>query len=189
VGHDLVLADGYLASSGGQWRSWTARAISLNKGKPPEPQTDTHALENSINYIIGASMLITRGFYERVGKMREDYFLYCEEVEWCLRAIAKGMRLGFASDAWVLHYQGTTTGAGGEASGRSRLSVYLGERNKVLTTRDRFPARLPIAALASLAIHAWRFARRGAWAQFGYGLAGWWGGLRGERGVPKWMRG
>jgi N-acetylglucosaminyl-diphospho-decaprenol L-rhamnosyltransferase len=74
------------------------------------------------------------------------------------------------------------------AGGRSRLSVYLGERNKVLTTRDRFPARLPIAALGSLAAHTRRFAKRGAWAQLGYGFAGWWAGLRGERGVPKWMQ-
>ena len=65
VGNDLVLDDGRLASSGGQWRRWTARAISINKGKFRQPQADTRTLESRINYIIGASMLITRDFHQR----------------------------------------------------------------------------------------------------------------------------
>jgi len=41
-----------------------------------------------MNYILGASMLIDGTFLSRAGHMRDDYFLYCEEVEWCLRARA-----------------------------------------------------------------------------------------------------
>ena len=189
AGGPLCLPGGVIQSYGGVWQAWLARPVSIGHSNRRDAGVDPATIERRQTYLNGASMLVGRRFLETVGPMREDYFLYCEEVEWCLHATAKGLRLGFAPNAWVLHYQGTTTGAGGEASGRSRLSVYLGERNKVLTTRDRFPARLPIAAPASLAIHAWRFAKRGAWAQFGYGLAGWWAGLRGERGVPTWMRG
>lgn len=189
VGGPLHLTNGTVQSYGGLWQAWLARPVSIGHGRAQDAPVDPTAIERTQNYLNGASMLVGRRFLETVGPMREDYFLYCEEVEWCLRAGAQGMRLGFAPDATVLHYQGTTTGAGGHLAGRSRLSVYLGERNKILTTRDRYPARLPVAALAVLAVHAWRFARRGAWAQFRYGLAGWWAGLRGERGVPEWMAG
>ena len=189
VGGPLYLASGTVQSYGGVWQAWLARPISIGNGAAQDATVDPAAIERTQNYLNGASMLIGRRFLETVGPMREDYFLYCEEVEWCLRATAQGMRLGFAPNAAVLHYQGTTTGAGGHAAGRSRLSVYLGERNKILTTRDRYPRRLPLAALAVLAAHVWRFARLGAWAQFGYGLAGWWAGLRDRRGVPDWMGG
>jgi N-acetylglucosaminyl-diphospho-decaprenol L-rhamnosyltransferase len=189
VGGPLHLPNGTVQSYGGVWQAWLARPVSIGHGSAQGAPIDPAAIERTQNYLNGASMLVGRRFLQTVGPMREDYFLYCEEVEWCLRAMDQGMRLGFAPGAAVLHFQGTTTGAGGRVGTRSRLSVYLGERNKILTTRDRYPARLPTAALAALVVHAWRFARAGAWPQFGYGLAGWWAGLRNERGVPAWARG
>jgi GT2 family glycosyltransferase len=181
------LHNGTVQSYGGRWTGWLARPVSLGHGGAQDAAIDAAAIERRQNYLNGASMLVGRRFLETVGPMREDYFLYCEEVEWCLRAQAKGMRLGFAPEAIVLHAQGTTTGAGGQPAGRSRLSVYLGERNKILTTRDCYPALLPVAALAALAAHIRRFGPRGAWAQLRYGLAGWWDGLMNRRGVPAWM--
>jgi GT2 family glycosyltransferase len=115
--------------------------------------------------------------------MREDYFLYGEEIEWCVRATALGLRLGFAPDAQVLHQGGSTTGS----SGWSRLSVYLGERNKVLLTRDRFPGCMPSAVVASALILVVRCVQRRAWRQILYGLSGWMDGLRNRRGPPRWL--
>jgi N-acetylglucosaminyl-diphospho-decaprenol L-rhamnosyltransferase len=187
VGHDLVDQDGRLGSNGGQWRKWSARAISINKGKFRDPQADTRALENSINYIVGASMLITRDFYLRTGKMREDYFLYCEEVEWCLRAVRQGGSLGYAPDAVVLHVQGTATGGGGTLKTRSKTAVYLSERNRILLTRDVFPRHLAITALLSLLHLLIKYGKAGAWRQAGYAISGWLAGLRDERGKPDWF--
>ena len=187
VGNDLVLDDGRLASSGGQWRRWTARAISINKGKFRQPQADTRTLESRINYIIGASMLITRDFHQRTGKMREDYFLYCEEVEWCLRAIRQGEKLGYAPDAVVLHAQGTATGGGGALNTRSKTAIYLSERNRILLTRDVFPDYLAIPALLSLLHLLIKYGKAGAWRQTGYAISGWLAGLRNERGKPHWL--
>jgi hypothetical protein len=67
------------------------------------------------------------------------------------------------------------------------MPVYLDERNKILVTRDRFPARLIVAAGAAFMLLFLRFARRGAWAQLDYGLSGWLAGLRNERGPPPWL--
>jgi hypothetical protein len=127
-------------------------------------------------------MLVGRTFVDAVGLMREDYFLYCEETEWFLRPDARRLRLGFAADARVRHAQGSTTGAGEAIRAMPRLPIYLNERNKMLLTRDRFWARLPVAAAAALLQLVARYARRGAWRQFGYGLSGWSAGLAGRRG-------
>ena len=187
VGCPVHLQSGKVQSYGGHWSGWLARPVSIGHGGPQDAPVDVAAIERGQNYLNGASMLVGRRFLETVGLMREDYFLYCEEVEWCLRALARGMRLGFAPDAIVLHAQGTTTGAGGHLAGRSRLSVYLGERNKILTTRDCYPGLLPVAALAALVAHLRRFGPAGAWAQLRYGLEGWWDGLMNRRGVPPWV--
>jgi GT2 family glycosyltransferase len=144
-------------------------------------------LERRVNYASGASMLVSRRFLERVGPMREEYFLYAEEVEWCLRGVALGMKIGVAVDAQVMHFQGASTGSVTDVSRRARMPVYLDERNKMLLTRDLFPRRLPVAALAAFLLLFLRFARRRAWRQLGYGLQGWFAGLRNERGKPVWV--
>jgi N-acetylglucosaminyl-diphospho-decaprenol L-rhamnosyltransferase len=187
VGATLYLPDGTVQAYGGRWRAWLARPESIGHGRALVEAVDAAAVERAQNYLNGASMLLSREFLARVGPMREDYFLYCEEVEWCLRALARGLCLGFAPEALVLHHQGTTTGAGSDPKRRPRLPIYLDERNKVLLTRDRFPARLPVAAVAAFLLSAARYARRGAWRQWGHALAGWWAGLRDERGPPAWF--
>jgi len=186
VGCTVYLPDGRVQSYGGLWRPWLARTESIGLGSRLDTPIDPAMVEARQTYLNGASMLIGRDFVDRVGLMREDYFLYCEEVEWCQRGLARGLRLGFALDGRVLHAQGSTTGAGGDIRERRRMPIYLSERNLMLITRDCFPGLAPVAALAGFALLFAQFARRGAWKQLGYGLAGWWAGLRGERGVPDW---
>ena len=189
VGCTVLRPDGEVESLGGRWRAWLARTVAIGNGQSAGDLVDALAVERAQNFLMGASMLVSRRFVEHAGYMREDYFLYGEEVEWCLRGIARGMKLGFAPDARVVHYRGTSTGAGEQIRRRPRLPVYLDERNKMLLTRDRFAARVPIAAAAALALLVLRYAARGAWRQFGYALSGWWAGLLGERGAPKWVVG
>jgi N-acetylglucosaminyl-diphospho-decaprenol L-rhamnosyltransferase len=186
VGCAVCTATGVVESCGGHWRPWLARAVSLGQGRRAQG-LDAAALEPRLSYLSGASMLVGRGLRDRVGLMREDYFLYGEEVEWCLRATAAGLRLGVATDAVVLHHQGTTTGSVADVRQRSRISVFLDERNKLLVTRDRFARRLPLVMFATLALLTMRFARRGAWRQVRYALGGWWAGVMGRRGPPAWL--
>jgi GT2 family glycosyltransferase len=187
AGCTLQLPNGRVQSYGGRWQPWLARAVSIGYGRSPAMTVDARTIESRQNYLSGACMLISRRFLEVTGPMREDYFLYCEEVEWCLRAIARGMRLGFAPGGFVLHRVGTATGNPPDMRSRSRAPVYLSTRNQILLTRDCFPARLPIAASSALAVLLFRCARRGAWRQLGYGLSGWIAGLRDERGKPSWI--
>lgn len=187
VGCSIRLPNDCVQSHGGRWRPWLARAVSLGHGSSPSATPDAKNIERDQNYLNGASMMMGRRFLETVGPMREEYFLYCEEVEWCLRGGARGMRLGFAPGAWVLHQGGATTGSYTDFKKRPRMPVYLNERNRILATRDCFPAKLPVAAAACCVIIFLRFGRRGAWRQVGYALSGWADGLMNRRGVPQWL--
>ena len=187
AGCTLVLPGRRVQSYGGRWRPWLARAESIGHGSDAAAGIDAPRVLQTQNYLNGASMMVSRRFLDLVGPMREEYFLYCEEIEWCLRAQARGARLGFASEARVLHKQGTTTGAGGDRKSQGRTAVYLGTRNQMLLTRDCFPERLLVAAPAALALAAVRYGRYGAWRQLGYAISGWAAGLRNMRGAPDWI--
>jgi GT2 family glycosyltransferase len=185
VGGTLYFPDGEVGSHGGKWGSWLARAVSIGLGSPLDATPNATRIEQEQTYLSGASMLVSRDFVRRAGLMSEDFFLYCEEIDWCLTAAQQGLRLGFAAGAKVLHHQGTSTGRSISVNGRSKLSVYLDERNKMLVTRIHFPSHLPIASAAALLLLALRYLRKGAFRQYFYGLSGWFAGLLGRRGIPR----
>lgn len=184
VGGVLYNARGRVQAYGGHWRFWLGRPVSLGMGAHVDDPVDGAAIEERMNYILGASMLVDRKFVERVGLMRDEYFLYCEEVEWALRAGKMGIRIGFAPKSRVRHDQGSTTGSANAIKRRPRLPIYMDERNKLHVVRDISSWRFPIAVVATLILLTLRYAARGAWAQWRYALSGWWAGVRDERGIP-----
>ncbi len=188
AGGILYHPDGVVQGYGGRWHAMLARAESIGHGAALDTPPDVAAIERDMNYLLGASMLVGPRFRATAGLMQDDYFLYAEEVEWCLRGIARGMRLGFAPEARICHGQGGTTGSASSIRERPRLPIYMDERNKLLVVRDTTPGLLPLAIPASFGLAVLRFARRGAWRQWGYALAGWWAGIRNRRGMPPWLR-
>lgn len=188
VGSAIHFPTGEIQSCGGIWETWTAKAYSIGFGAPKSTRPDPEYVELKQNFISGASMFVGSDFMRTVGQMSEQFFLYCEEIEWCLRAMSHGMRLGFAPDAIVIHHSGTTTGYSRSLRARSVRSVFLDERNKMLLTRNLYPLRLPVAATSALCRLVGRYARQGAFLQIVYGASGWFMGLCGQRGAPRWAR-
>lgn len=184
VGCTVYLPMGVVQSYGGRWSPWTGRSVSLGFGRPLSDPVDGDRIEQIQNYLSGASMMVNRAFLDTIGPMREDYFLYCEEVDWCLRASERGLRLGFAPMARVLHHTGTTTGAYDAIRQRRRLPIYLSARNAALLLRDHAPPMLPIAIPALLIQQTIKFGRHRAWRQLGFALSGLRDGLLNRRGPP-----
>ena len=187
VGGVLADSDGRVQSLGGKWNMFFARATRARVNLDEDERSSLFELEKSIDFISGANMLVSRSLVASVGVMREDYFLYAEEVEWCLRAKSAGHNFGFAPTGRVIHHQGSTTGAGKNLSDRPKLPVYLDERNRLHIVRDLRPLWLPISIFASFAALTFRFAARGHFLQWRYAVAGWLAGVRNERGSPSWL--
>lgn len=187
VGGTLLRPDGRVQAYGGRWTTLFARAESIGQGEAYDPSID--AMTHEIDYILGASLMFTRRFLEVAGPMREDYFLYGEEVEWCLRARALGLRLGVEPRAVVTHAQGTTTGDNAAFAAKPWLPVYLDQRNKLLILRDVAPGLAIPGAAGSLLMLLGRATKNRAWRQLGFGISGWLAGVRGERGIPPRLNG
>lgn len=59
-----------------------------------------------VDWVIGAFMMVRRDFYEKVGGLSEDYFMYCEDEDWCKRAHLAGYDVVYYPDV-VIEYKGT----------------------------------------------------------------------------------
>lgn len=55
------------------------------------------------DYITGCCLLIKRQVIEKIGLMDEDYFLYCEDVDWCLKARKSGFLCLVVSGSHISH--------------------------------------------------------------------------------------
>jgi GT2 family glycosyltransferase len=169
---------------GGRWRPLMARGFNIGLDAPRDAVPDVAEIEASMMYVPGGSMFVTREYVEGVGLLDERYFLYCEDVDWCFR---RGLRrIGYAHNSIVYHSVGTTIGSNFDPKKRTRLSVYLDERNKLLFTRRFYPAHYPLVIVTTLLLTL-QYLESGAVKNFFVALSGWCAGLRGEEGPPRWF--
>lgn len=60
----------------------------------------------TVESVIGACMMARRSLIDRIGGLDEEYFLFLEETDWCLRAWKAGSRVVCVPEAGVVHLQG-----------------------------------------------------------------------------------
>jgi GT2 family glycosyltransferase len=183
----LFVASGLVQTWGGlEWRPWLGRGRLLGWNEMPETLPDIAAIERRIGFISGASMFVTAAYIKAVGVMDDDFFVYDEDVEWCLRRGA--FRLGYAHDSVVRHIHGATSGSSLKKANRSRFNIYLTERNRVLLARKQFGWCWIFVAFLALGQTSEHLIRVYSPRQFLIALEGWWAGIRGEVGAPPFMR-
>lgn len=136
------------AQGGMTYNRWTGRV----RKEPLRLINDLDTRTAGMDYVNGASMLVSRALIEKVGLMEESYFLYFEELDWAMRAKGK-FTLGYAPDSVIYHKQGATIGSDPDRRGRSLLSDQYLSRNRVLFTRRFIPWALP-TVLTSVCIAA-----------------------------------
>lgn len=63
----------------------------------------------AIDHPLGACFIVRRTAAEQVGWLDEDYFMYCEEIDWCLRLKRGGWQIFCVPQAKVTHLGGQST--------------------------------------------------------------------------------
>jgi N-acetylglucosaminyl-diphospho-decaprenol L-rhamnosyltransferase len=188
VGSKIVfVADGRVQLWGGlKYWPLLGRSRSLGHGQPAEVTPDLRGVEAALEIVAGTSMFVSKDYIQTIGMMDEDFFVYYEDTEWSLRR--GNFRLGYAHDSVVHHVAGSTSGSAGPRSKRSRFSIYLSERNRVIIAKKRYPAAWPLFAVVALLQSLEFLVRFRSWRSFKIGLSGWWAGVSGETGMPGFMR-
>lgn len=59
-----------------------------------------------VDWVIGAFMMTSRLAYEKVGGLDSQYFMYCEDMDWCKRMHHAGYSVVYYPKA-VIEYEGT----------------------------------------------------------------------------------
>jgi GT2 family glycosyltransferase len=133
------------ALGGATYNSWFGIPRNVSCPSASIRNCDPRVIERKLDYIVGASMLASRRFLDRVGLLEERYFLYFEEIDWARRGQAD-FAIGYAPESVVYHKEGASAGSGVGAT-RSELADYMLVRSRILFTRRFHPLRLPTVLL------------------------------------------
>lgn len=85
-----------------------------------------------VDWVAGASMMFSAGLLKKIGFMDEAYFLYFEEVDYCLAINRCGYKVVYAPSSRVIHHVGAATGISDSRKKAPRRPTYWFE------SRQRF---------------------------------------------------
>jgi len=153
------------ARAGGWYCKWIGLPWHLGQLARDGAPCDPSAIERRMNFVVGASLLVSMEFVRDVGLMCEDYFLYFEELDWALRGKGR-YRLVYAPDSRVYHKIGRSIGTRSDPRHKSLVCDFFALRNRLLFTRRYFPWALPSvyltvvgALLLRVLLGRWQHAR------------------------------
>lgn len=99
-----------------------------------------------VDFVLGAALMARASLFRQLGGLDEGYFMYCEEMDWCLRAREAGWEVLSHPRAIIVHLEGQSSRqvrwGSLERLWRSRMRFY--EKNR----RHFSPWTLPLVRLA-----------------------------------------
>lgn len=96
----------------------------LGEGHKDEGQYNK---ERPINFITGCVMLIGKEVIDKIGGLPEEYFMYFEDVDYCIKAKEAGYELYYCPKSIVYHK--VSASSGGE---ESTFGIKWGTRNRII---------------------------------------------------------
>jgi N-acetylglucosaminyl-diphospho-decaprenol L-rhamnosyltransferase len=63
-----------------------------------------------VDHPLGAGLMVRREVVDEVGLLDEGFFMYCEEIDWCMRIKKAGWEVCCLPRAEIVHYAGQATG-------------------------------------------------------------------------------
>lgn len=111
----------------------------------PPVSDETH----QVDWVAGASMIIRKEVFDSIGLLDEDYFMYYEEVDFCLRAKKAGWNCWYVPDSRVVHLVGQSSGVTDTKKPPKRRPQYW------FNSRRRYFLKNHGAFYAALADLAW----------------------------------
>lgn len=112
--------------AGGNLDRNTGKAKHVGYGEIDNGQYD---YTNEISFATGCLWLLPKNVINDIGLMSEDYFLYCEDTDYCFRLFNKAYKIYYTGSSKIYHKVSATTGAD------SPLQQYYNARNTLILIR------------------------------------------------------
>ena len=124
------------------------------------------------DFLSGCCLLVHRSVFEQVGLFDERFFMYYEDMDFCIRARCMGFRLWLVPAARLWHKVSQSSGGFGSPNERYYMALSSG---LFFRKHMRGPQRLavPVVRLASAVRWTFRLAASGMWPA----LRAYWQGL------------
>lgn len=107
--------------AGGSFNNKLSRITHMGMN---ETDFEKYNLTKEVSFISGCCMLIPVEAISKIGLMDEDFFLYCEDLDFCCRLIKSGYRLVYCPASVIYHKVSASTGK------QSGATTYYTVRNK-----------------------------------------------------------
>ncbi|MDP2902556.1 MAG: glycosyltransferase family 2 protein [Methylovulum sp.] len=133
-------APNIIQTLGGKLNTWLCTTHTLFGGKDA---ASIITQPTEIDFVPGASMLVTRQWLEQVGLMSEEYFLYFEEIDWAERG-KNIFNLAVCIKSIVYHRGGASIGNPSESGERGMRSEYYLLRGRLMFAHKFYRSRLLI---------------------------------------------
>ncbi len=122
-------------------------------GRYPRRLYDPGSRPFLIDHPLGATMMVRRDVAEATGGFDEDFFMYCEELDWCWRINKAGWQIYAVPTAEIVHYGGESTRQVQARSvvdlWRSRARFYQRHYGRITNLLARTVVRMGMNRLAS----------------------------------------
>lgn len=122
--------------------SWTDGGKHFQYGERDTAQHERSSMPTP--FVTGCAMLLSRAVIEKIGLLEEAFFMYYEDIDYCLRARRAGFLLRIAQGAHVWH-KVSRASAG---MGAPRIHYYHVRNALLLTSRNA-------SVLVRGAVYAW----------------------------------
>lgn len=131
-----------------------------------------------MTWLSGACLAISANLWRELDGFDEEYFLYWEDVDLCVRATSIGAQLSVVDEAVAIHDEGGTH-ASTAGPAKSATYYYYTTRNRLLFADKHLPAGLRRRWRWSAPAAACEIVLRGGRRQLLHSLTPWWAPLRG----------
>ena len=66
--------------------------------------TDPYQEPVIVDWVKGACLVFRRAIVDKIGALDEDFFMYAEEMDWCLRGVQAGLSTWYLPEVSIVHY-------------------------------------------------------------------------------------
>jgi len=102
----------------------------LSKKKNSEILNSKENVYTRVDYISGACMIIKLNVKDTLNFLDEDYFFYCEDMQFAFTAKKENMKVGIAPNARLIHF------GGGSTNEKSKYNKMLIEMEKKFVSKN-----------------------------------------------------
>ena len=110
-----------------------------------------------VERVTGCSMLVKKAVCDKIGLLDENFFLYAEEVDWCVRAGKAGFKCIFVPSSVIYHKISASVS---KAGGYNSVFGYYNTRNFLYLIKKSFAFPIREAILLKVIFSKMKFEKR-----------------------------